>query len=196
MPDLSMFDKGMLARPGQRAHHPHGDSGRQGLMQIKQWFQVRSVSSAIGRAMLLILFMANLIALGAMVALFYSVPDAKAINLAGSLRMQAYRMAYEIDQHKLESSRLAQFEQTLHANELQETQRWITPAALRHTYREVLGQWQVMRYHIEQGSPQHYLNNTERFVVAIDRFVNQMQYHVEFKVRMLALAEGGDCSPS
>ena len=28
------------------------------------------------------------------------------------------------------------------------------------------------------------------FVAAIDDFVNQMQYHVEFKVRMLALAEG------
>lgn len=59
--------------------------------------RVHSVSSAIGRAMVLILFMASLIALVAMVTLFYSVPDAKAINLSGSLRMQAYRMAYEIE---------------------------------------------------------------------------------------------------
>jgi len=58
-----------------------------------KWFKVHSVSSAIGRSMVLILFMASLIALVAMVTLFYSVPDAKAINLSGSLRMQAYRMA-------------------------------------------------------------------------------------------------------
>ena len=45
--------------------------------------RVHSVSSAIGRAMVLILFMASLIALVAMVTLFYSVPDAKAINLSG-----------------------------------------------------------------------------------------------------------------
>ncbi len=47
-----------------------------------KWFRVHSVSSAIGRSMLLILFMASLIAVVAMVTLFYSVPDAKAINLS------------------------------------------------------------------------------------------------------------------
>lgn len=116
-------------------------------------FRVHSVSSAIGRAMVLILFMASLIALVAMVTLFYSVPDAKAINLSGSLRMQAYRMAYEIERGDSVLGRLSQFEETLHAEELQETQRWITPASLRRTYGEVLGQWQVMRQHIEDRTP-------------------------------------------
>ena len=155
-----------------------------------KWFRVQSVSSAIGRSMVLILFMASLIAVVAMVTLFYSVPDAKAINLSGSLRMQAYRMAYEIEKDQVVLGRLAQFEQTLHAPELQETQRWITPASLRRTYGEVLLQWQVMREHIENATPSRYTDNTEQFVAAIDDFVNQMQYHVEFKVRMLALAEG------
>ncbi|ENY70382.1 nitrate/nitrite two-component system sensor histidine kinase NarQ [Aeromonas diversa] len=157
---------------------------------MKTWFEVRSVSSAIGRSMLLILFMASLIAVVAMVTLFYSVPDAKAINLSGSLRMQAYRMAYEISKDQPVYSRLAQFEQTLHAGELQETQRWITPASLRRTYSRVLDEWQMMRLHIENDTPERYSANTERFVSAIDDFVNEMQYHVEFKVRMLALAEG------
>jgi two-component system nitrate/nitrite sensor histidine kinase NarQ len=161
-----------------------------------KWFRVQSVSSAIGRSMVLILFMASLIAVVAMVTLFYSVPDAKAINLSGSLRMQAYRMAYEIEKDQVVLGRLAQFEQTLHAPELQETQRWITPASLRRTYGEVLLQWQVMREHIENATPSRYTDNTEQFVAAIDDFVNQMQYHVEFKVRMLALAEGLGCSPS
>ena len=102
-----------------------------------KWFRVQSVSSAIGRSMVLILFMASLIAVVAMVTLFYSVPDAKAINLSGSLRMQAYRMAYEIEKDQVVLGRLAQFEQTLHAPELQETQRWITPASLRRTYGAV-----------------------------------------------------------
>ncbi|MDM5088080.1 nitrate/nitrite two-component system sensor histidine kinase NarQ [Aeromonas bestiarum] len=155
-----------------------------------KWFKVHSVSSAIGRSMVLILFMASLIAVVAMVTLFYSVPDAKAINLSGSLRMQAYRMAYEIEQGQPVLGRLDQFEQTLHAAELQDTQRWITPASLRRTYGEVLLQWQVMREHIENATPRRYTDNTEQFVAAIDDFVNQMQYHVEFKVRMLALAEG------
>ncbi|MGY3914965.1 nitrate/nitrite two-component system sensor histidine kinase NarQ [Aeromonas australiensis] len=157
---------------------------------MEKRFRVHSVSSAIGRAMVLILFMASLIALVAMVTLFYSVPDAKAINLSGSLRMQAYRMAYEIERGDSVLGRLSQFEETLHAAELQETQRWITPASLRRTYGEVLGQWQVMRQHIEANTPRRYTDNTEQFVAAIDNFVNQMQYHVEFKVRMLALAEG------
>ena len=155
-----------------------------------KWFKVHSVSSAIGRSMVLILFMASLIAVVAMVTLFYSVPDAKAINLSGSLRMQAYRMAYEIEKDQAVLGRLDQFEQTLHASELQETQRWITPASLRRTYGEVLLQWQMMREHIENATPSRYTDNTEQFVAAIDDFVNQMQYHVEFKVRMLALAEG------
>lgn len=161
-----------------------------------KWFKVHSVSSAIGRSMVLILFMASLIAVVAMVTLFYSVPDAKAINLSGSLRMQAYRMAYEIEKDQAVLGRLDQFEQTLHASELQETQRWITPASLRRTYGEVLLQWQMMREHIENATPSRYTDNTEQFVAAIDDFVNQMQYHVEFKVRMLALAEGWACSPS
>ncbi|QXC32293.1 nitrate/nitrite two-component system sensor histidine kinase NarQ [Aeromonas sp. FDAARGOS 1407] len=157
---------------------------------MQKRFRVRSVSSAIGRSMILILFMASLIALVAMVTLFYSVPDAKAINLSGSLRMQAYRMAYEIEQGESVLGRLNQFEETLHARELQETQRWITPASLRRTYGEVVSQWQEMRQHIEDRTPRRYTDNTEKFVAAIDNFVNQMQYHVEFKVRMLALAEG------
>ena len=115
-----------------------------------KWFKVHSVSSAIGRSMVLILFMASLIAVVAMVTLFYSVPDAKAINLSGSLRMQAYRMAYEIEQGQPVLGRLDQFEQTLHARELQETQRWITPASLRRTYGEVLLQWQI-----ESGRHRH-----------------------------------------
>ncbi|MGL5225491.1 MAG: nitrate/nitrite two-component system sensor histidine kinase NarQ [Aeromonas sp.] len=157
---------------------------------MKKPFKAHSVSSAIGRAMVLILCMASLIALVAMVTLFYSVPDAKAINLSGSLRMQAYRMAYEIEQGNSGLARLNQFEQTLHASELQDTQHWITPASLRHTYGEVLRQWLQMRQHIENRTPSRYTDNTEQFVVAIDNFVNQMQYHVEFKVKMLALAEG------
>ena len=155
-----------------------------------KWFKVHSVSSAIGRSMVLILFMASLIAVVAMVTLFYSVPDARRSTSPAPLRMQAYRMAYEIEQGQQVLSRLDQFEQTLHAAELQETQRWITPASLRRTYGEVLQQWQVMREHIENATPRRYTDNTEQFVAAIDDFVNQMQYHVEFKVRMLALAEG------
>ncbi len=139
-----------------------------------KWFKVHSVSSAIGRSMVLILFMASLIAVVAMVTLFYSVPDAKAINLSGSLRMQAYRMAYEIEKDQAVLGRLDQFEQTLHASELQETQRWITPASLRRTYGEVLLQWQMMREHIENATPSRYTDNTEQFVAAIDDFVNQM----------------------
>ncbi len=154
-----------------------------------KWFKVHSVSSAIGRSMVLILFMASLIAVVAMVTLFYSVPDAKAINLSGSLRMQAYRMAYEIEQGQQVLSRLDQFEQTLHAAELQETQRWITPPPAPHLWRGAAAVAGDARAHRERH-PRRYTDNTEQFVAAIDDFVNQMQYHVEFKVRMLALAEG------
>ena len=98
-----------------------------------KWFKVHSVSSAIGRSMVLILFMASLIAVVAMVTLFYSVPDAKAINLSGSLRMQAYRMAYEIEKDQAVLGRLDQFVQTLHASELRVSQRWIPPPSLRRT---------------------------------------------------------------
>lgn len=153
-------------------------------------FKVHSVSSAIGRAMVLILFMASVIAFVAMITLFYSVPDAKAINLAGSLRMQAYRMAYEIERGNSVSHRLAPFEQTIHAQELEATQRWVTPASLTYTYGEVLEQWRIMRQHIENNRLSRYTDNTKQFVSTIDRFVNQMQYHVEFKVKMLALTEG------
>ena len=81
-----------------------------------KWFRVQSVSSAIGRSMVLILFMASLIAVVAMVTLFYSVPGCQAPSTCRDpLRMQAYRMAYEIEKDQVVLGRLAQFEQTLHA---------------------------------------------------------------------------------
>ena len=94
-----------------------------------KWFRVQSVSSAIGRSMVLILFMASLIAVVAMVTLFYSVPMPRPSTCRDPLRMQAYRMAYEIEKDQVVLGRPRPFEQTLHAPELQETQRWITPAS-------------------------------------------------------------------
>ncbi|MGL5947854.1 MAG: nitrate/nitrite two-component system sensor histidine kinase NarQ [Aeromonas sp.] len=151
--------------------------------------KINSVNVAIRRAMALILLMSAFITFGGMITLSYSSSDAKAINLSGSLRMQAYRMAYEIERGKSVLGRLEQFERTLHAPELIQTQQCFSPAALRSTYQAMFDDWRAMRQHIELRQPHRFADNAQGFVATINEFVQQMQRHVEFKVHMLMLAE-------
>jgi two-component system nitrate/nitrite sensor histidine kinase NarQ len=150
-----------------------------------------SVTTTIARAMMFILLLSVTTTGVTIVALFSSLDDAGAINVAGSLRMQSYRLAFDIE---TESDQFAthqlRFEESINAPALQSIDSWITPQPLIDNYHDLLTRWRTLQPVLESGDKQLYLDNVAGFVNQIDKFVSALQTFAEFKLEMLTLSYG------
>ena len=129
--------------------------------------------------------------------------DAAAINVAGSLRMQSYKLAYLLQQPESQISRQQiQLESTqlsgrLHGNELDRPLQSRYDDALSHHYETISDNWH------RQIQPLFYDTNLTRnqlrerygqlvhtFVSDIDSMVRQLQQDSESKIRLLLAIQG------
>lgn len=148
----------------------------------------RSVTSSIARALAGIVILSVLSTSLALLTLSGSLRDAEMINFAGSLRMQSYRLAWDLDTHSPElEAHLRYYQQSLNAPVLQHLNRFYVPQNVRNRYQQLKSSWPLLRADLTSSDPGRYSQHVVHYVSEIDRFVYDLQRYAERKMQMVAL---------
>ena len=147
----------------------------------------RSVTRSIAQALSAIVLLALLTTGLALMTLSSSLRDAEAINLAGSLRMQSYRLAWDsasapqqLGQHLLE------YDETLNKPALRDLDRPWVPQEVISRYRHLRTAWPTLRQQLQRGEAVLYQQQVANYVGEIDRFVMGLQRYSERKMELVA----------
>lgn len=120
--------------------------------------------------------------------------DAEAINVAGSLRMQAYRIAMLLDEPGARvPDAIDDFERRLATPALVQAIADAGDPALAAEWDRLRARWRQDMRPLLTTSPvarDAYLAHVQDFVAAVDRFVRRLQYASEDKLRLLRMVQG------
>lgn len=135
--------------------------------------------------------------------------NAAAINLAGSLRMQSYRIASRLlvqdgesptEHGRIVRQAMDDFEQRLRDATLVEALPTVQNDPLRHQYREVVDTWsntlhplltQLLESSTVEATRQiAYLSRVDDFVGQLDVLVKRLEQYTEDRIRLLRLIQG------
>ncbi|MBV4411787.1 nitrate/nitrite two-component system sensor histidine kinase NarQ [Enterobacteriaceae bacterium YMB-R22] len=145
----------------------------------------RPVSTSLARAFFYIVLLSLLTTGMALSMLASSMRDAEAINLAGSLRMQSWRLGYDLQGKRDSLTRhRAQYEKTLRTP-LLSTPGWLAPQSVRERYATLYQAWQEMDARLARGDLGWYQKNIDDYVAQIDLFVLALQHHAESKMALV-----------
>lgn len=146
----------------------------------------RPVSRSLARAFFSIVLLSVFTSAIALLTLASSQRDAEAINIAGSLRMQSYRLGYEMQRASPELQKHRQsWQQTLSAPALQKLDRWYVPDNVKQRYQQLHLAWQEMDRQIAKGDTAWYQTHIQDFVGRIDAFVLALQHYTEHKIQLV-----------
>lgn len=148
----------------------------------------RPVSTSLARAFFYIMLLSLLSTGVALLTLASSLRDAEAVNIAGSLRMQSYRLGYELQANdpQLESHR-QQYETALNSPVLLLLNRWYVPTEVRERYAALHQNWQEMNQRMLARDLPWYQSHISGYVQQIDLFVLALQHYAERKVILVVL---------
>lgn len=148
-------------------------------------FVAKAMSWVIGFGLLIILF--------AVLTLSSSLNDAESINVAGSMRMQSYRLVVDLkDNNGMALQHIRDFERSLYGPALRTVDSWGTPPELRDEYHHLILGWKNIKGLVISKESDEAQQLLEPYVDQIDRFVLHLQQFNEKKLRTLA-AVGGLC---
>lgn len=146
----------------------------------------RPVSASLARAFFYIVLLSILSTGVALLTLASSLRDAEAINVAGSLRMQSYRLGYDLQSHSPQLNAHRQlFQQALNSSALDNLNAWYVPQAVKGRYAQLHANWLEMNRRLVDGDLQWYQNNINAYVDKIDLFVLALQHYAERKVMLV-----------
>ncbi|QOV62824.1 nitrate/nitrite two-component system sensor histidine kinase NarQ [Kosakonia pseudosacchari] len=146
----------------------------------------KPVSGSLARAFFSLVLLSLLSTGVALITLASSLRDAEAINIAGSLRMQSYRLGYELQKQTAELQPHRQiYQQTLNSPVLQTLNRWYVPQEVQQRYGQLHENWHQMEKHLIQGDQQWYAQNIQAYVGQIDLFVLALQHYAERKMMLV-----------
>lgn len=145
----------------------------------------RSVTSSIARMLIAIVILSILSTGLALFTLAASRTDAEAINISGSLRMQSYRLAYDLttDSPYL-NSHIRQYDVSLHAPALQEINSFYFPKDIQDKYQTLLDRWTLLQSDLINGDGSIYLSQLAEYVNEINEFVLAIQIFSEQKLKI------------
>ncbi|WP_313655502.1 nitrate/nitrite two-component system sensor histidine kinase NarQ [Pantoea sp.] len=147
----------------------------------------RSVTQSIAQALIAIVLLSLLTTGLALITLLSSQRDAEAINLAGSLRMQSYRMAWDASRQPQNlPDHLVRYQQTLDAPVLQKLDHPWVPREVSIRYQRLRAAWPVLQKQLQQGNIMDYEQQIPIYVSEIDRFVLGLQRYTELKMHLVA----------
>lgn len=147
----------------------------------------QSVTSTIAKAMVSILLLSVAITGYAIFTLASSLNDAEAVNVAGSMRMQSYRLAHDIQSNSVDySSHIYLFERSLYSPSMKALQRWPVPNDITKDYYQLIIRWHELKSLLNSENKDRYLDEVAKFVSQIDRFVFKLQHFSEQKLIQLA----------
>ena len=143
----------------------------------------RSVSTRIAKYLFIILIVAGVISSLSLAIMSSNKYDAEAINISGSLRMQSYRLLYEMqEQPESVETNLRRYHISLHSSALLEVQnQFFTPNVLKHSYQNILQRWTNMEKYARQHDVKNYSNQLTDYVADVDYFVFELQRFSEQK---------------
>ncbi|WP_221073792.1 type IV pili methyl-accepting chemotaxis transducer N-terminal domain-containing protein [Agarivorans aestuarii] len=155
---------------------------------MKRFFGKRSIGTAVIRLLSVMMFLFALVAIGSLTTLVNSLNDAEAINIAGSLRMQSYRMAHALNVYDKQVERkMQQFETSLNSDALTKAAKHNDVIAQR--YLEVKQRWVQLKPFVIEKNIDEFDHEIVGFVDLIDQFVAETQYNSESKVFSLTLLQ-------
>ncbi len=151
----------------------------------------RPVSTSLARAFFYIVLLSLLTTGVALITLASSMRDAEAINIAGSLRMQSWRLGYDLQSERRELERYrAQYEKTLSSPLLSSPGGWLVPEQVRQRYSALQQAWREMDTHLAQGDLAWYQQNIDDYVAQIDLYVLTLQHQAEHKMMLVVTVSG------
>ncbi|MDO6497592.1 nitrate/nitrite two-component system sensor histidine kinase NarQ [Photobacterium sanguinicancri] len=151
----------------------------------------KPVTTTIARAMLAILLLSIATTSFALLTLASSLNDAEAINVSGSLRMQSYRLAYDIQaESPLFNDHLDQFEQSLFSPSMAALEHWTVPADIQRHYYSLINRWENLNPSLATENETRFVHEVATFVDNIDRFVFELQEFSVIKLQILSITGG------
>ncbi|HCO7998975.1 TPA: nitrate/nitrite two-component system sensor histidine kinase NarQ [Escherichia fergusonii] len=146
----------------------------------------RPVSASLARAFFYIVLLSILSTGIALLTLASSLRDAEAINIAGSLRMQSYRLGYDLQRQSQQLHDHRQlFQQALHSPVLNNLNAWYVPQAVKTRYAHLHANWLEMNKRLNEGNIDWYQENINNYVNQIDLFVLALQHYAERKMMLV-----------
>lgn len=153
--------------------------------------QDKSVTKNIVYAMVVIVLLSLGTTTFAIYNLSSSLNDAEAVNVSGSMRMQSYRLAHDIQINSTDFTfHIEQFEQSINSTSMRALDDWRVPKHISNDYFQLLTRWQELKQVLEGEAPQQYLPLVASFVAQIDDFVLKLQLHSERKLSNLTVIGG------
>ncbi|MGD8110189.1 nitrate/nitrite two-component system sensor histidine kinase NarQ [Vibrio sp. NTOU-M3] len=151
----------------------------------------KSVVSTIATAMVLILLLSVATTSFAIITLASSLNDAEAVNVSGSMRMQSYRLAHDIQSQSVDySDHIYMFERSIYSPSMKALQNWTVPDDITHDYYRLIIRWHELKTVLESHDRERYLVLVAGFVDQIDAFVFKLQNFSEQKLIKLAWVGG------
>lgn len=148
-------------------------------MQIK-----KSVTSRLAYYLVMIIMLSGLSVCVTTLIMISNHSDAEMINVSGSLRMQSYRLLYEMQyQPELLAHGIQTYQASLQTPTLMNLERFYVPDSVQNAYRTLLASWQVMAAYLQQGEAGVYQQNLESYVDQVDNFVSVLQQFAEQRMR-------------
>ncbi|WP_075202587.1 nitrate/nitrite two-component system sensor histidine kinase NarQ [Vibrio mexicanus] len=153
--------------------------------------KTRSVTSTIAKAMIFILLLSVVTTNYALMTLASSLNDAEAVNVSGSMRMQSYRLAYDIHSESVDyTEHIEQFEDSIYSPSMKALQHWLVPDDITQDYYRLIARWHELKSILYSEQREQYLPLVEDFVEQIDGFVFKLQTFSEQKLIKLAWVGG------
>jgi len=123
----------------------------------------------------------------ALLTLSSSLRDAEAVNVAGSLRMQIYRLAWDTTRDPQQLTQHIQiYQKTLSSPALQHLERPWVPKEVASRYRYLRDSWPQLQLTLQPERAQIYQQRVASYVSEIDRFVLALQHYAELKMHLVA----------
>ncbi len=147
----------------------------------------RPVTRTMARALSVVVLLSLLTTGLALLTLSSSLRDAEAVNVAGSLRMQIYRLAWDStrDPQQL-AQHMQDYQQTLESPALRHLEHFWVPAEVTSRYRYLRDSWPRLQQTLQPGRAQVYQQRVASYVSEIDRFVLAVQHYAELKMHLVA----------
>ncbi|GAK87862.1 nitrate/nitrite sensor protein [Vibrio ponticus] len=147
----------------------------------------KSVTGTIAKALSLIVLLSVATIGYAFVLLASSLNDAEALNVAGSMRMQSYRLAHDIQSQSSDfSSHIFLFERSIYSPSMKALQNWDVPEDITQDYYQLIMRWHELKEVLISEQRSQYLLLVPSFVSQIDAFVFKLQGFSEKKLVELA----------
>ncbi|OOF71397.1 nitrate/nitrite two-component system sensor histidine kinase NarQ [Rodentibacter caecimuris] len=142
-----------------------------------------SVSIRIAKYMFAIIVIAGVISSLSLAIMASNKFDAEAINISGSLRMQSYRLLYEMDKNPQNVEyNLQQYQKSIYSPALTQIQsQFFVPKEIKESYRRIIIRWHKMMKYAREHNVEKYSDGLISYVKEVDLFVAELQHFAERK---------------